>query len=525
MYRELLNIHDSLARTWCDVPSEIANDLLISAKEAGLSTTSPAKFANNCSITIWETIAILMFQKMTGRSIFLAGRSSIASYIWTDPGEIRRTFCHQTYTLASSYKLNEDNGLITAATVYKSLEEPVPECEFQIIPLRSTTATFDKKFENVDKEVLKELDLKYSTDVNNIFKNNTQGHCAGILSDLRNNRIFYIVKNAHDSELYNTLLILIAYTAQAYKVYNNLENSPESECFKKILYRIRKETNTIPCSDIVEIIKEYLKDTQFLKRDLEVLYKRLVETMNKQRIGSLQKEYEVAVENKNKFFQRYNDALLRQEDISRQLSIIRTHDYNDGLIDFMQRCPIICNITPRSNSLRYDVMQPFAVNDEDEFKRIYKNSIEYMIDSSLKPYITRLIEEIFFEHTLILYCQSQFCLDISNTHLSAITYAKNNELDALPMPHLYYYGCLGSHMNIIQRFMNEGNYVNAVEQSLEATRELNWSDSTVVDKFLTSLIDYEDIKCLARPDDPTNHFSIREYIQEVKKANETNAIN
>lgn len=84
---------------------------------------------------------------------------------------------------------------------------------------------------------------------------------------------------------------------------------------------------------------------------------------------------------------------------------------------------------------------------------------------------------------------------------SALSHHKYPEwmMDCMPNPHTDYFACLGGHESVINQATNCGNYVSAVEQCCASARNLNFSDSVVMERWSKQFFDM-DIRCVELPD-------------------------
>lgn len=149
----------------------------------------------------------------------------------------------------------------------------------------------------------------------------------------------------------------------------------------------------------------------------------------------------------------------------------------------------------------YAIVETIENFDKDEFLRIYNMGGSYM-NYEERSRAKRLMYAIFAEEKATLRTECAFRL----TNLSAITPLRNSLSGfftgrTLPHPHLYYHACLGNNRGYIDKFLRQGDWDMAIDQTIQAAKNLNFGDSTVVGGLMDRMFgDLKRVKFIILPD-------------------------
>ncbi len=176
---------------------------------------------------------------------------------------------------------------------------------------------------------------------------------------------------------------------------------------------------------------------------------------------------------------RFQDALREYDNIKRREDNIDTKSIVDFLFDNEY-------ITTSSDGddlvLNYRI--PIMCYDEAlaEDQKIYRNKRQQQI------------LDIFIKHreTYRLWVHAEVHMNARETKVWARSNDRIlNEGDYYyGHPHLNEYGCVGEHPEEIIPFMNQGNYIGAINQITSMAMDINFADAPVVNSFLSSLEAY-----------------------------------
>lgn len=140
------------------------------------------------------------------------------------------------------------------------------------------------------------------------------------------------------------------------------------------------------------------------------------------------------------------------------------------------------------NTLLYVVTETIEYFDEDEFMRSYNNPRSPIGENNIHSDLRKILFNLFSKHKGVIKTAS--VLQLNN--LSSIKPIKGMlwegfERNHLPHPHILGFGCLGQNEQLIDNAILEGNWDVAIEQTIAATKNINFGDSTVMIHFANVL--------------------------------------
>ena len=144
------------------------------------------------------------------------------------------------------------------------------------------------------------------------------------------------------------------------------------------------------------------------------------------------------------------------------------------------------------------------VYDADAFEQYAGNHNGYMY-SDINPAVTeiqmeRLYRAIFGENKYKLRLCAAYIADMRNGLRACSNYVFPPESRTyLPNPHIQHFGCVGTYAGRFQVYMNNGDYVGAIDQAVVSGRNLNFYDPPVISHFASEL-SHSKIRCIERPD-------------------------
>lgn len=137
---------------------------------------------------------------------------------------------------------------------------------------------------------------------------------------------------------------------------------------------------------------------------------------------------------------------------------------------------------------------------ENEHSFVYYYGLASTSEEGAKK-AERLMKEIFVSDNprlRIRFCAAyQFGL---NGSVEAIRdYGFGIEFDGyMPNPHINRYRCLGGYSQHINEMLRKRDYIAAIEQCIASCKSLNWSDSTVMETFMSNF--WDGARCIELPD-------------------------
>lgn len=194
-----------------------------------------------------------------------------------------------------------------------------------------------------------------------------------------------------------------------------------------------------------------------------------------------------------------DDSLYRFFNTHKQLRVYQTSSLSNG-----------------GKALYYSVCETIEYFDEDAFKRVYDNP-----GSSMSRNATSEVKEIFYaifaQNKGKFRVESMFRLD-NLSSLRAVRGQRTGVYGAthLPHPHLYHHACLGGNGNEINRYIADGDWDLAIEQTISATKNINFGDATVIGEFTSDVRNNMDCKCIIA--DNGTEMTPREFLNYIRTA-------
>lgn len=246
-----------------------------------------------------------------------------------------------------------------------------------------------------------------------------------------------------------------------------------------------------------------------------------------EQIRKMENEMSSLLEDIKAYEQSLNQVSIRRTNVAFSLKQLRlaARDESNAMASFMISHANIDNVRKMDRQkLYYSIIESIDFFDEEEFKTFYESPNSYFYKE--KQFAQELYE-IFINHRGKFIVKSEFCLD-SLSSLSPIRKDSANSDsefdDLLPHPHLCWYGCLGGNAAQINQALQDGNWDLAIDQSIGATKNVNFSDSTVMSRLLSYLRETRSSSKYILADNGVrmtlDEFS--KYLKEEKKDGEIN---
>lgn len=148
--------------------------------------------------------------------------------------------------------------------------------------------------------------------------------------------------------------------------------------------------------------------------------------------------------------------------------------------------------------LEYAVTETIEYFDEDIFKMHYNNPNSPFGTNNCNSDLREICYALFVEHKGVLRAEAIFKLTNLSSLLVVSHATTGNHGDThLPHPHLVNHGCLGGNGTYINKYMAEGSWDLAIEQSIAAVKNINMGDTAVTTSMVRDLGRRMDIcKCI-----------------------------
>lgn len=115
-----------------------------------------------------------------------------------------------------------------------------------------------------------------------------------------------------------------------------------------------------------------------------------------------------------------------------------------------------------------------------------RTSYFYKGDSEQNKNMKMLMKAIFLYQTIKVRFAAKYRLYLSGTVEGLRIDEMPGDVDGfMPNPHIQRHGCLGGHRERISEAMRHGDYIGAIEQAIASCKNLNLSDSTVMNGWMS----------------------------------------
>lgn len=158
--------------------------------------------------------------------------------------------------------------------------------------------------------------------------------------------------------------------------------------------------------------------------------------------------------------------------------------FNDEFIDYLQKNKAIvkCRPDPAMDGLRLLIRTPLHYYDQNAFDAIISNPRS---DLNKDPEKSMLFKAIYSSTPSLELWTDTWCrINLAEAKCDRIT---GNNYKLLPQPHIYAANCWGDNRSYIQKALIQGEHINAIEQIIAATKNLNWFDSTIINWLLRGI--------------------------------------
>ena len=144
----------------------------------------------------------------------------------------------------------------------------------------------------------------------------------------------------------------------------------------------------------------------------------------------------------------------------------------------------------------YGVDDTLEYYDTDLLEEIIDNDESFLYD--YEDDTVELVKAIFVENKGIIRTNSVFTLNAGGLvsperHGSFVS-------ESMPQPHIHFYACSGGNSTYYKQYADRGEWDMAIEQSIAATKNLNFGDSTVCEKMLEWIEEHMNTKFIYTPD-------------------------
>ncbi len=219
----------------------------------------------------------------------------------------------------------------------------------------------------------------------------------------------------------------------------------------------------------------------------------------RQRLITMQRNHDNIVSSMEGLEREYNDyaARLRRNQIElHALEMSISHGSADSeIMDLFLSNRNLILVDVSGTEMTYiiksyaNLWEDDVVQDDIADRRgyVYNRDRNFSVEQCQK-----LMKAVFIDRTIKLRMCAAFRLSMGGTSISALSNYDYGPQCAgyMPNPHIHYYHCISGHTPTIHQAMERRDYVAAIMQTMGATQNLNFSDTTVMNKFYRDIFNH-----------------------------------
>lgn len=253
-------------------------------------------------------------------------------------------------------------------------------------------------------------------------------------------------------------------------------------------------------SNYLKILAERASKYDFERIRVQRLLSGFETVFEKRRMDSIVSE----IDSKRRDIESYNDRVSQMLSELRELnyklvglrSVIESHKEDSQLMDYFLIDHRLGLENADSGDLRFTVKGYITDYDEDQVEGCLDNprSIIYDVPSGeriSKEDMALLIRAIFLDREIKLRTCAAFVLSAGGGRISCDAQEDKRwpaEFSTyMPNPHHQHYGCMGEFKRMINKLLQDGDYVGAVVQCETSCDSITWSDITVMQRFMNNM--------------------------------------
>ena len=153
---------------------------------------------------------------------------------------------------------------------------------------------------------------------------------------------------------------------------------------------------------------------------------------------------------------------------------------NNAMFTFFSTHKQVHLLDVYDNELRFGVDDTLEFYDEEEFLRLLGNTRSFVHNYNART--RKALKAIFADKKGVLRVNAVFALQ----QFKLVNPREGDSFvsEAMPNPHIYFYGCSGANGQYYSQYANSGDWDLGIEQAISATKNLSWGDSTVCNRMI-----------------------------------------
>ena len=267
-----------------------------------------------------------------------------------------------------------------------------------------------------------------------------------------------------------------------------------SEVEKKLLCSLRPGSASYEdyIAAINEIAAQYDFESARLKRMLGGFEARFVQKEK----ASVEKQIRDTDRYIADYYNRIGEYNTQRAQLSLKLLGIETKLAEGGeseILDYFQSNKALYLVSANGDTLEFIASGHMQYWDEDMAKRYLKNRNSYFYEwtggNISKEQMKKLMWDVFVDQRIKIRFCSAYTIQLANRVRGQSGYYYDERYDTfLPNPHIRHHSCMGNYETKVNKLIGQGDYVMAIEQCIASAKSLNIGDSTVMRKFIRSVV-------------------------------------
>lgn len=349
-----------------------------------------------------------------------------------------------------TYTLNDYSNLVYSSASYK-------ETDFQGVIINEEAATH---FHSQDF-----MNITYLEKAQEYMKQTSQ-HFLRIFTATGCNIIYvYTNKPLQLPDIYKLLQLCEKVFPQNNELFNNIIDAFIKQNVTEAKRHIIKYLTS---DEVVNIQFKQFRDCIAYQK--ENLIRSLITQINEARDRICR--YETNIATLASDIRSYND----------QIAFQRSKDTNEeddrAFFNYLMKSPYIKKFnTSNRGNITFEYTSPIIYFNEYPAEKI--------LTQDWRDQTTKNILKIILGRKYTLWTKCKILFDLSNFQVNM--QRASHSPDLLPQPHIDRYGCFGNHLDAVRDAAEAGNYLGAIEQITQATMNVNFYDTCVVDWMLKEL--------------------------------------
>ena len=216
-------------------------------------------------------------------------------------------------------------------------------------------------------------------------------------------------------------------------------------------------------------------------------------------IANIKHSIEQCIESIRSYNQQINNYLRDKDDYETQLlGLVQKveESQENELMDYFLANKNLELISVNDTVMKFVVKSYCEIYDEDEAKKIINNPNSYIYKPQgrfCNNYIEAddiklLMSAVFIDKVIKIRLCAAYTLNIRGGCNGMDHYAFGLGYETyMPNPHIYYHACLGSNYEAINEIMIRRDYIQAIEQLVLSSQNLNFRDIVVMSEFMSDV--------------------------------------